>query len=126
MYKLHPYEQFYFNALAGDRSTVSQRFDVDYWGISYFSLYESILKNDSSNDLTIAVATYPGYATLVLLPKHERERIRFVRNPKGADYFLTHFKWHLDDFSSGTPVYTVERDGIVVAAAYKMKKTPFL
>ena len=60
----------------------------------------------------------------MLLPKHERERIRFVKNPKNADYFLTHFRWHPHDYPFGEPVYSVERDGMVVAAAYKKSHLP--
>lgn len=120
MYRLHPYEHLYFNKISGDSSSIRQRFETDYWGTSYFELYRAILKQDLSPSIRIAVSSYPGYATLVLLPKHERDRIRLVKDPVQADYFLTHFRWHPDEYPFGRPIYTVEREGITIATAYKM------
>ena len=48
----HPYENVYFNFIAGKSlKEARQKFDVDYWGLSYKEGLEYVLKNDSSKKI---------------------------------------------------------------------------
>jgi hypothetical protein len=90
----HPYENVYFNILAGkNMEVVKQRFDLDTWGLSYKSGLDYILKNDDRSTIKILVLSPgPNNKTELYLPVKDRERLEFVDYLDGADYFLTNFR----------------------------------
>ena len=60
MVRYHPYENVYFNILAGNGATLRQRFEMDYWGFSYKQGIDFILANDPGKNIRIYVADPPG------------------------------------------------------------------
>ncbi len=52
MIRLHPFENVYFNFLAGENlSAVQKRFELDYWGLSSRSALEYVVANDHSDTI---------------------------------------------------------------------------
>ena len=81
---LHPNQQVYFNVLE-DRNKpghLSERYDLDYWRPSIFSLYDHLLDEESSG----ATISYEN-ADLRMLRESDRSRLRLV-NPSLADFSI--------------------------------------
>ena len=54
MVKYHPYQNVYFNRLAGpEMKTIQQRFPLDYWGLVYQSGIQAILDSDNRENIII-------------------------------------------------------------------------
>jgi hypothetical protein len=86
---LHPYQNVYFNFLAGNPSG---KFEIDYWGLSCRGGIEYILKDDKSNTITISGSDAPVELSIQMIPKQERERIHYTDYPQFADYYLEFFR----------------------------------
>jgi len=121
MMKLHPFQHVYFNALAGPKESLRANYELDYWGTSYYSLLKAILDIDSSPNIRLYMATYPGYANQYMLPKHHQKRIQIVSSIDDADYFMTHYRWHPDSYDVGKRIFKLERDNIHIASIYKLR-----
>jgi len=103
----HPFQNVYFNSLAG--KNIRQNFELDYWGLSYKQGLEYILANDTS--AIIYIADNMGVDARIL-PVADRRRLRFTNvysnDPKSVKYFLTGFITHPNDYNIGTSVYQVK------------------
>lgn len=116
---LHPYQHVYFNAFAGDPSTIRMRYEQDYWGTVYKSLLETVLEKDDRPVIRIAVSTDPGYFNLDILREDQKRRVTFVRNAAEADYFLTNFRWHPHLYIEKA-IYYGQRRGMILGAIYQL------
>jgi hypothetical protein len=68
----HPYGNVYFNRLAGpDMRTVRDRFEVDYWGLSYRRGLEYVLRHDDRPSLRVLLKAGLGEASAAILPTGE-------------------------------------------------------
>ena len=89
MVRWHPYQNVYFNRLAGPRASLSDRLETDYWGVSTLRLLEHVVVSDPRP--SIALAGPDWYAQL--LPRENRQRLRFVTNAAEADYIITTYRF---------------------------------
>jgi hypothetical protein len=109
---LHPYEQLYFNRLAGENLAVAQtRFEMDYWGLSYRPGLEYLLSHDPRPAIKVATETVAGKFNAFLFTPEEQQRLIFVDNPAEADYYLYNYRWSLQ------PGYSNEVYSVVVMGA---------
>jgi len=92
MAQAHPHENVYFNELAGN---TQNKFDGDYWGLSYRAALEYIVATDQRPVILLNVNTAPGKINSLLLEPADRERI-FFTSPLKADYLLTDFLYQTD------------------------------
>ena len=60
MVRYHPFENIYFNVLAGNPTTIRSRFDMDYWGLSYKQGIDYIVANDPGKSIKIFVSESSG------------------------------------------------------------------
>ncbi len=91
MVKYHPYQNVYFNRLAGaDMKTIQQRFPLDYWGLAYQKGVQAILSMDDRSKITIFVESQQQ--ALGLLTPAESKRIFLAGDLGEADYFLGNYK----------------------------------
>jgi hypothetical protein len=116
----HPHENVYFNFFAGDPKTLRQRFEQDYWGLSYKQGIDYVLAHDTSQGINLAVADFPGMEYLnYMLNQEQADRVIMLRgNP---DYFITVFRGHPEDYTAGKEYYSVIVRGVKIMAVYKMK-----
>jgi hypothetical protein len=122
MIKHHPYQNVYFNALAGgDRPQIRRQFEMDYWGLSYREALEYILAHDASDSIGVGVANYPGWLNARILRPEERRRIRFVRTLKDADYFLSNYRLHPQDYPFPNEIFSINLDGVKIMVVYKLR-----
>ncbi len=88
----HPYQNVYFNRLAGpDMQTVQQRFMLDYWGLAYREGIEAVLAVDPAPQIYVFMETIAGQRTIAILPPLEAARVHVVQDLKDADYFVGNY-----------------------------------
>jgi hypothetical protein len=93
MVRDHPYQNVYFNALAGpDLNTIKHNYELDYWGLSARAGLEKLLARDTRPVVTIIGDTNPIELSLMMLPPEQRARVRITNDISRADYFLSHYR----------------------------------
>jgi len=121
MIRYHPYQNVYFNILAGkDMNEAKSKFDLDYWGLSYRKALEYILRNDRSKIVKVCVANWPGKANADILPPDDRGRLLYVENLQEAKYFLSNYRWHKEEYPFKEEYYSVRIGGAKIMVVYKM------
>ena len=119
MIRNHPYEGVYFSQLIGGIRGAQDKFDLDYWGLSYRQTLEHIMKTDHRSVVTIGVDNYPGVANAYILSEKDQRRLRYTDRLDSADYHVTNFRWILHDtYDQEKMIYAVRVDGIPIAAIY--------
>ena len=111
----------YFNFLAGDESTVRSRFELDYWGLGFRAMLEHILEEDDRERVSIGVSNISGMYAKSMLGEEHKQRIRFVGKIEKADYFVTNFRWHPQEYPF-VKFYSLVAGGIEIGAIYKISK----
>ena len=117
----HPYQNVYFNRLAGSGDQVRQRFELDYWGVSYREGLAYIAATDPRGRITVLAANLPGEWNSLILPEADRRRFRYVYDASQADYFLTNYRWHRDDYDFEPPVYSIIVGGVRIFGVYDFR-----
>ncbi|MFB0527591.1 MAG: hypothetical protein ACETVT_01785 [bacterium] len=121
MVKYHPYQNVYFNKLAGrNMSEVKNKFELDYWGLSYRKALEFILRTDRSRIIKVYVPNWPGKANLDILTSDGRNRLMYMENPKEAKYFLSNYRWHREEYRYKEEYYSIKIDSAKIMVVYKM------
>jgi hypothetical protein len=91
MIQHHPYQNVYFNRLAGaDMKTIQQRFPLDYWGLAYQRGIQAIQATDDREKINIFVESQQQ--ALGLLTPAEANRIFLTDDLREADYFLGNYR----------------------------------
>jgi hypothetical protein len=104
----HPYQNLYFNRLAGSSlNVVKQSFDLDYWGLSYRKGLEYILTHDTRPKIFYTAQDTPGKTNLLILPPSERIRLVYTPDIQQADYFITNYLDHSEDYPYPDEIYTL-------------------
>jgi len=122
MVRFHPYENVYFNILAGDPTTLRQRFELDYWGLSYKQGIDFILANDPSKSIKIFVVDRPGHDYINSgLTSENKARLIVVNDPADANYFVSVFRWHPEDYQYKDEFYSVSVRGAKIMVVYSLR-----
>ena len=117
----HPFENVYFNSLAGSNyQIIKKRYEMDYWGLSYYQALQHVLMKDDSPLISIKVDNTPGKLNALLLTQDEQNRISFVQEIDEADYFMTNFRWHPDEYDY-LLFYSVDVRGVSINSTYRIK-----
>ncbi len=118
----HPYQNLYFNRLAGpDMQTVKLRFDMDYWGLTYRRGLEAILRQDPRPIIHIHAANFAGEANAAILPADQAKRIHFVAEIEQADYFITNYRWHPQEYPYSDEVFTLWIGNAKALSAFRLR-----
>lgn len=100
MIENHPYENVFFNSLAG--KDVYQKYELDYWGTSYRQALEYLVHHDSSAELKVHWENDPCEWNLSWLSKADSSRIHEVP-ADSCTYFITNYRLHPELFQSQLP-----------------------
>jgi hypothetical protein len=120
MVQNHPFEHVYFNRLAGaDMKQVKQRYELDYWGLSYRKALEYIVRSDTSSHIRIFTTTYPGRVNVAMLPPADRSRVDLVASDADADYVMTNYRFHPQDYGYTNEVYSVRVGNASIASVFR-------
>ncbi|MFC2169762.1 hypothetical protein ACFLRM_04265 [Acidobacteriota bacterium] len=123
MVKNHPFQNIYFNRLAGkNMEIIKNRFELDYWGLSYRKALEYILVNDQAKKIRIHVANAPGYFNSFIISPLVRNRLVYVYQPKDAKYFLTNKTGPKDVYPYKNEFYSVKIGGAKIMVVYQLTR----
>jgi hypothetical protein len=99
MIRNHPFQDVYFNRLVSHQEEyLRKNFEMNFWGNAYNKALEKILQDDRRNRIYIMAANMPGEHNLMLFDKKDRARVTFVYSPGRANYYMTNYRWHPDDY----------------------------
>lgn len=122
MAKYHPFQNVYFNIFAAkDANWIKNNFELDYWGLSYKKALEYILKNDSNRVIRVCVANPPGEYNADILFSDTKKTLLFVNKPEEANYFLSNYRWHREDYPFKNEYYSIKVNGLKIMVVYKLK-----
>lgn len=116
--RLHPYQYIYYNSFAGD---VNNRFELDYWAISYRQAMEYVNSVAPANS-NIMVAG-PGQAAEL----YAREDLTVLSDDAPTTetfaYAIVTTRYDFDSrlYLNGEIVYVIERDGAALSVVKRMK-----
>jgi hypothetical protein len=123
IYKLHPYEQVYFNHFVSKKNeNRRQSFEMDYWGLSYREALEYIIKNDNSPQIKVCFANAAGPQNILYLSVDNQQRIIAVDKIKDANYFISNYRYHPDDYPYQNEIYSISRDKNKLLSIFKIKE----
>tara|TARA_B110000305_G_C19462967_1_gene655823 strand:- start:2557 stop:4164 length:1608 start_codon:yes stop_codon:yes gene_type:complete len=92
--KNHPYQYVYFNKLI-NKDNIQNKFDLDYWGLSYKKNFEYILENDQRDKIKIFnLSQNKLFYHLFSVEEKLRQRFIVIKNIKDiedADYIVNNF-----------------------------------
>lgn len=123
MIKFHPYQDVYFNSLAGGITGARFKYDMDYWGLSYRKGLEYILKHDLSPVITLYVEAAPGRVNELILNEKERKRLKYVDTPEEAMYFLGAYRHRTQEYPYDKQVYTAKVQQVPILAVCRLGRT---
>ena len=122
MVQAHPNEYAFFNILAGrDMQAVKQKYELDYWGLSYRPGLEYILAHDPAETIPIYTATSPGRVNALLLTEDQQQRLRYVSSPEVARYFLTTYRWHPQPYDYTDEVFSVKVGDASILSVFQLQ-----
>jgi len=121
MIRVHPYQHLYFNRLAGSSlAEIQQRYEMDYWGLSFTQVLRNLAANDPSDVIRIYVDQLPRRLNTAMLSTKDQARFVFVDDFHQASYLVTNFRWNKEGYPKATPYYAVKLDDAIIAAAYRL------
>jgi hypothetical protein len=123
MVRDHPYQNVYFNRLAGrDLQEIKGRFELDYWGLSCRRGIEHLAAHDDSPQITVLITTQPAVSNSWMLSNKHRGRFRFTDNPAEARYFVSHFRDHPEEYPEDREVFCVKVDGAKIMVVQRLDR----
>ena len=126
MVKNHPFSQVYFNSLVShDDEYLRKHYDLEYWGCSFKQALDYLVANDTAKTIKVCcIHKTPLDNNILMLPKDQRNRIVFVEQAPLADYFITNFRLHPDDFPSNNIEYEISVLNSTIMRIYNMHPKP--
>lgn len=126
MISYHPHQYAYFNIFAG--KNLVERYDIDYWGVGYYNLFEEIAKRDDRTCIKFSHANYPAFANWDMLEPLLHSKFKQQQVRKYSNYYLTNFRFpkELERYKNRSHAYkeefyTIQVGEAKVVAAYKIK-----
>jgi len=120
MAELHPYEAVYFNSLVGGPHGAENRYEMDYWGLSYKEGLSYLLRN-THGVLKVTACTRPGTFASYLFSRTASERFVFV-DPTAAQYAICAPRSMTTPYlPHNQTVYAVRRDGATLLVVKKLR-----
>jgi len=118
---LHPYQQSYFNILAGNPETIRNRFEMDYWGTTFRGGLEYLVKNHPNS--SVMVSNYSGWHNYAMLSEDQKSKIKIVSEAKDADYYMTNYRWYPND-QPYLEIHHITKLDMKLLAIYDLKQAP--
>lgn len=120
MIRNHPYQNVYFNRLAGpDMPTIQRRFEMDYWGLSFRKGLEYLLNHNNDEKISIVVPDDRYLVNTVFLSRDQQKRL-FLCAPGALPkrYLITNYR---DDTSLlvRNGVYKIDVDGAKILGVHE-------
>ncbi|MEK7228044.1 MAG: glycosyltransferase family 39 protein [Patescibacteria group bacterium] len=123
MIKSHPYQNVYFNFLAGGMEQARKNFDLDYWGLSFREGLEYIATHDSDKMIPVYFAGGSLDNTLILAPEvASRFEVLSQADIARAKYVLSNYRWQqYDQLPHQLGVFSVKVRGESILSVFKVR-----
>jgi len=119
MIKNHPFQNVYFNVLAG--SNAGKYFELDYWGLSFRRGVEYIANNDKRKIIKLSANVLPPLLNnAIFLDQQDINRLR-IAHIHDADYFITNYRWHPEPYPLDNEVYSISVDNLKILSIFKLR-----
>jgi hypothetical protein len=121
MIQNHPYQNVYFNALAGSMKSARRNFDLDYWGLSFRKGLEYIAATDTGSLIPVYFSGGSMDNTLILSGEQRRRfRVLATQDISEAKYVLNNYRWqNYDSLPKELEIFTVNVRGESIMSVYK-------
>ena len=90
MFKYHPYQNVYFNSLAG--KDFNNKFELDYWGLSNVNALKYIAENEDGNINVSRVGLNDLHLSKAFLSKKYRNKISVIDDIKISHYIINNYR----------------------------------
>lgn len=121
MFRYHPYQHVHFNSLVGwDMSKIKLNFETDYWGLTYRNAMEHLMTVDSADSVNVYAAQLAGLWTRDIIPPDQRKRLNLVKDVTEADYFISCFRWHPEEYPLKNEIYSYHMGNARLVVVYKL------
>jgi hypothetical protein len=106
--------------LAGNNA--GKNFELDYWGLSFRQGLEYIVKNDKRPVIKLAANVPPPVCmnNAIFLKENDIRRLRLVEINE-ADYFLTNYRYHPEEYPLNQEAFTIAVDNQKIMSVFKMR-----
>lgn len=122
--KTHPFQYVYFNAFAGDG--LLEKFDRDYWGLSYRQALEELIERYPYSCISVKMKNYPGEENYRFFGPEIRQHIDLKYGPQKAAFHISNYRgWkELGDFRKKrfpyqNEVFSIDIQGSRVIGVYR-------
>ena len=122
---MHPFQYVYFSPLAG--TNVRQKYETDYWGVSYYPGLQWLVQQDKRPIIRVAAPQpmdWPMVFNINYLPQPDRVRVWMVKDPAEADYFLANYRFHPEDFPFQNEIYRLASGSPHHFTIFQLKPIP--
>ncbi len=126
MIKNHPFQNVYFNLIVSNgKSTLEDKFSLDYWGLSSRKALEYVLKNNPGRIINVSSDKFPGYFNRLILPIEDRNRLNFVDTDKAEFNIVENYNVdkNAKDIFHENEYYSISVDGSKIMTVYKIDQT---
>ena len=125
MARLHPYQPIYFNRLiAGGLKNASQRYDTDYWGMTYREGAEWVINNyrpQTEEKIRVASCSTPFIAGYYFDQSEEaKQRFDYVAQNENPRIFIATTKCQRK--KRGNIIHTIERQGTLLLYVMELEE----
>jgi hypothetical protein len=122
MIRNHPFQNLYFNALAGGEENARNNFEMDYWGLAFRKGLEYIAVHDAQSAIPVYFLGGSDVSVL-LLPPAQRDKFTTLTDATmdKAKYIITNYRWQ--DYATlpwDKEFYSITVDGAKVMTVFKM------
>ena len=125
MFKYHPYQNVYFNFLAG--KDFNNKFELDYWGLSNVNALRYIVENDDGNINVSRVGLNDLHLSKSFLPKKYRNKLSIIDNVVNSHYIIDNYRYPpFKDINQNFKIssdykifYEIKIDGVPINTIYK-------
>ncbi len=122
MVRNHPYQQVYFNELVSHQNeSLRKNYELDYWGCTNKQALEYLVAKHPEGSILVsgsAVGEYLIRFNTQLLKEKDRVRIE-ITTPERADYFISNFRWHPEDYPYPQKEYSISVLNSTILCIYK-------
>jgi hypothetical protein len=124
----YPFENIYFNALAGSEKpeALRKRWELDYWGNSFKQVLEHIARTDTARRIDIAVSQPSVLFNICMLDPIDSVRFNnlgFTAEAEKVTYFISGYRNHPEDYPfQRKAVYSIQVQNSSIATVYKAKQ----
>ena len=128
MFKYHPYQNVYFNFLAG--KDFNNKFELDYWGLSNVNALKYIAENEDGNINVSRVGLSDLHLSKAFLSKKYRNKLSVIDDIENSHYIINNYRnLAVNDINQNFRIptnykifYEIKIDGVPINTIYKKVK----